>query len=278
MPLSTDTLQQLSKLALAEPASAAYQQVLLSLALPLTAMSKPTVIGISGAQGTGKSTLAALLATELQYRGIRCTSVSLDDYYLPKTGRAALAEQVHPLLAQRGVPGTHDIHKALADAQQVMAGQPVALPVFDKALDERRPDRPAVTLDLLLVEGWCLGLQAQSAAELVRPVNTLEVAEDPQAHWRKYVNQQLAGAYHDYFCLLKPLIWLKAPDWQSICRWRQRQEQQLWQQRGAGMSDAQLQRFMLFFQRLTELSYQQLPARANYTVVLDVLQQPYLRS
>ena len=85
MPLATDTLQQLSKLALAEPASAAYQQVLLSLALPLTAMSKPTVIGISGAQGTGKSTLAALLATELQYRGIRCTSVSLDDYYLPKT-------------------------------------------------------------------------------------------------------------------------------------------------------------------------------------------------
>jgi D-glycerate 3-kinase len=278
MPLSAYTLQQLSKLALSEPASVAYQQLLLSLALQLTILPKPAVIGITGAQGTGKSTLAALLVTELKYRGIRGASVSLDDYYLSKAKRAVLAEQVHPLLAQRGVPGTHDIHKALADAQQVMAGQPVALPVFDKAQDDRRPDRPAATLDLLLVEGWCLGLQAQSAAELVLPVNTLEAEEDPQAHWRKYVNQQLAGAYHDYFCLLKPLIWLKAPDWPSVCRWRERQEQQLWQQRGAGMSAAQLQRFMLFFQRLTALSYQQLPARANYTVVLNALQQPYLSS
>lgn len=278
MPLSADTLQQLSKLALSEPASAAYQQLLLSLASQLTTLPKPAVIGITGAQGTGKSTLAALLVTELKYRGIRAASVSLDDYYLSKAERAVLAEQVHPLLAQRGVPGTHDMHKALADAQQVMAGLSVALPVFDKALDDRRPDRPAATLDLLLVEGWCLGLQAQYAAELVLPVNTLEAAEDPQGVWRKYINQQLAGRYHDYFQLLQPLIWLQAPDWPSVCRWRERQEQQLWQQRGAGMSAAQLQRFMLFFQRLTALSYQQLPARANYTVLLNALQQPTLRS
>jgi D-glycerate 3-kinase len=278
MSLSADTLQYLSKLALAEPASAAYQQLLLTLAASLSTLPKPAVIGISGAQGTGKSTLAALLATELECRGIRCASVSLDDYYLSQTARKVLAEQVHPLLAHRGVPGTHDMRKALADAEQVMTELPVALPVFDKALDDRGPDCPAVTLDLLIVEGWCLGLQAQSAAELVLPVNTLEIEEDPQAQWRKYVNQQLAGVYHDYFCLLKPLIWLKAPDWQRVCRWRQRQEQQLWQQRGTGMSAAQLQRFMLFFQRLTELSYRQLPARADYTVVLNALQQPTLSS
>ena len=61
MPLSADTLQQLSKLALSEPASAAYQQLLLSLASQLTTLPKPAVIGITGAQGTGKSTLAAHL-------------------------------------------------------------------------------------------------------------------------------------------------------------------------------------------------------------------------
>lgn len=278
MALAADTLQQLAALALTPVAAAAYQQLLGTLTTQLFSLPKPAIVGITGAQGTGKSTLASLLVTELSSRGRRCAAVSLDDYYLPQQARARLASQIHPLLAQRGVPGTHEIARALSDAEQVLAGQPVALPVFDKALDERCADRPAVMLDLLVVEGWCLGLQPQSAEALVQPLNQLEASEDPHSHWRHYVNQQLAGAYHDYFRLLKPLIWLKAPDWPSICRWRQRQEQQLWQQRGAGMSDAQLQRFMLFFQRLTELSYQQLPARANYTVVLDALQQPTLSS
>lgn len=276
MALVANTLQQLAALALTPAAAAAYQQLLGALTTQLFSLPKPAIIGITGAQGTGKSSLAALLVTELVSRGLHCAAVSLDDYYLPQQTRTRLACQVHPLLAQRGVPGTHEITRALGDAEQVLAGQPVTLPVFDKALDERCADRPAVTLDLLIVEGWCLGLQPQSAEELVRPLNQLEASEDPHSHWRQYVNQQLAGPYQSYFRMLRPLIWLKAPDWSSICRWRERQEQQLWQHRSAGMSAAQLQRFMLFFQRLTELSFQQLPARANYTVLLNQLQQPHL--
>lgn len=276
MVLSPQTMQHLQRLNLCASNMEAYQQLLLRLSADISQLQLPAIIGVSGAQGTGKSTLAQLLVTELTQRGIDSAAVSLDDYYLTAAERRQLAASVHPLLALRGVPGTHDIQRAISDAQQVLAGKAVALPVFDKALDERLADRPKQHFKLLIVEGWCLGLSAQSEAELVLPVNSLEAEEDTAVHWRHYVNQQLAGTYQQYFSLLKPLIWLKAPSWDSICQWRARQEQQLWQQRGKGMTDTQLARFMLPFQRLTLASWQQLPKRADYTIALNQQQQPKL--
>lgn len=274
--LAQSTLRQLELTPIDRAALSDYQAVLSLLSQRLRAHSTPAVIGITGAQGTGKSTLASLLVTELRAQGISCAAVSLDDYYLTRQARQQLAGTVHPLLAQRGVPGTHDIGRALSDARQVLAGAAVALPRFDKALDDVLPDRPAAPLDLLIVEGWCLGLAAEAESGLASPVNQLEATEDSRGAWRRYVNQQLAASYQPYFDLLQPLIWLKAPDWDSVCRWRAKQEQQLWQQHGTGMTAAQLARFMLPFQRLTQLSYQQLPARANYTIVLNQAQQPQL--
>ena len=232
-------------------------------------LSLPTVIGISGAQGSGKSTLANEVALRLNAAGIKADAVSLDDYYLSKAQRQSLAGQVHPLLLQRGVPGTHDIGRAIADANAVLAGQAVALPQFDKALDEPFAAKPVQQLDVLIVEGWCLGTKAQAQSELSSPVNELEQGEDGDCIWRRYVNRQLETGYAEYWLLLQRLIWLKAPDWQAVCRWRAQQEQQLWQKRGKGMTPEQLARFMLPFQRLTQASWQQLPQLADYTIELD---------
>ncbi|GHG59166.1 kinase [Alishewanella longhuensis] len=276
MVLSPQTTQDLQRLNLCASNMEAYQQLLLRLSADISQLPLPAIIGISGAQGTGKSTLAQLLVTELTSRGLCCAAVSLDDYYLAAAERQQLAAKIHPLFSQRGVPGTHDIQRAIADAQQVLAGLAVALPVFDKALDDRLADQPKQRLQLLIVEGWCLGLSAQSEAELISPVNSLEAEEDAAGLWRHYVNQQLAGGYQQYFAFLSPLIWLKAPSWDSICQWRARQEQQLWQQRGQGMSRTQLARFMLPFQRLTAASWQQLPERASYTIALNDQQKPLL--
>lgn len=256
-------------------ASVQYQTTLAQLTEKLQSdLSLPAVIGISGAQGSGKSTIAAELVAQLKPLGIQAAAVSLDDYYLSKAQRQQLAQHFHPLLRQRGVPGTHHIQQAIRDATAVLAGQPVALPQFDKAQDEPAAALPAQQLDLLIVEGWCLGVKPQTSAELAVPINQLEQHEDSNGHWRRYVNSQLAGPYADYWQLLKPLIWLKAPDWQSVCRWRARQEQQLWQNRGTGMTDTELARFMLPFQRLTLASWPQLPNVADIIINLNRQQQP----
>lgn len=259
-----------------EATQALYQPIIAKLTAALLRLPKPVVVGVSGAQGSGKSTLAALLACELRQHQLAAQAVSLDDYYLPKAKRQVLAEQVHPLLVQRGVPGTHDILRALQDATVVLNGLPVALPVFDKACDDRLADLPAQQLDVLLVEGWCVGVPAQVEADLLQPVNTLEAQQDTAGQYRRYINQQLAGPYAEYWQLLQPLIWLQAPDWDCICRWRARQEQRLWQQRGSGMDDEALARFMLPFQRITQVSWQKLPAIAEYIVTLDQAQHPQL--
>lgn len=267
----------LQQLQLNREAEQAYRQLLQQLFSALQHLPRPLVIGISGAQGSGKSTLAAMLAQMFSATGCSAAAVSLDDYYLSKADRRQLAANVHPLLAQRGVPGTHNITQALADAKAVLAGAPVALPQFDKAQDEPAAALPAQTLDILIVEGWCLGVPAQTEAEQATPVNELEATTDTDGRWRRYVNTQLAGPYTEYWQLLTPLIWLQAPDWNCVCRWRAKQEQQLWQRRGKGMTEAELTQFMLPFQRLTQASWQQLPQQASYIIALDKHQQPRLK-
>uniref|UniRef100_A0A486XM09 D-glycerate 3-kinase, plant type n=1 Tax=Rheinheimera sp. BAL341 TaxID=1708203 RepID=A0A486XM09_9GAMM len=269
--LLTSALQKLETVAQRQ-----YQALINRLVPELQLLSQPGLVGISGAQGSGKSTLAAELVAQLKLHGIQAAAVSLDDYYLSKAQRQQLAQHVHPLLSQRGVPGTHHIQQAIRDATAVLAGQPVALPQFDKAQDEPAAAIPAQQLDLLIVEGWCLGVKPQTSAELAVPVNALEASEDSDGRWRHYVNSELAGLYADYWRLLKPLIWLKAPDWDCVCRWRAKQEQQLWRERGQGMTEVELARFMLPFQRLTLASWQQLAAVADVTVLLDPQHNPQL--
>lgn len=236
----------------------------------------PAVIGLTGAQGSGKTTLATMLQLWAREQGIVAATVSLDDYYLSQQQRLVLATTVHPLLAMRGMPGSHHIEQAIFDAQAVQQGESASLPTFDKALDE--PGEPGALqhIDLLIVEGWCLGLTPQTPEQLNCAVNTLELTEDQTAGWRTFVNQQLAGLYQQYWQLLSKLIWLKAPDWPAICRWRAQQEQQLRLNRGKGMNDAELERFMQSFQRLTEHSFLVLPQRADVVVELDHLHQPHL--
>ena len=68
-------------------------------------------IGMNGAQGSGKSTLARFLQIYFQeLHGLSVVILSLDDLYLTRADRIALAEEVHPLFKTRGVP----VHMILA--------------------------------------------------------------------------------------------------------------------------------------------------------------------
>ncbi len=107
-------------------------------------VGQPLLIGINGSQGSGKSTLSEYLRLVLQWdRGLHVVVLSLDDVYHTRSHRALLARQIHPLLATRGVPGTHDIELAEATLQKLLQPAPAAevrIPRFDKATDDRKPE------------------------------------------------------------------------------------------------------------------------------------------
>lgn len=239
------------------------------------------VIGINGAQGSGKSSLTRLLVLLLRMGfNKRVLSFSIDDLYKTRAERQALAREVHPLLATRGVPGTHDVEQALVLMQQMRRGvssqEYVRIPVFDKLLDDRLPvsswQQVNGPLDIVLFEGWCVGSIAQADADLVPAINALERSHDANGCWRAYVNQQLAGPYQDVFAHIDALIMLKVPDFAHVLHWRAMQEERL---AGAGaggaqrMSLSQLQHFIMHYERLTRWSLKEMPGRADLLVHID---------
>ena len=153
-----------------------------------TVRKKTVIIGLSGPQGSGKSTIAGATVKLLEARGVRAVAIGLDDFYLTRDARQRLAAEVHPLLATRGPPGTHDVALAGAVLDQLRAKGKVSLPRFDKASDNRAPRGSWETIrspvDVILFEGWCIGAVAQGVGALREPVNALERDEDADAVWR----------------------------------------------------------------------------------------------
>ena len=197
--------------------------------------SEPFVLGINGAQGTGKSTLADFIREYLAVVHHRVTVVlSIDDLYLTRAQRQALAMDVHPLLATRGVPGTHDVELGLSTIRALKSlgqGQSMLVPRFDKSIDDRFAEsewtQVSDPVDLIILEGWCVGSESVSDDELLIPINDLETSEDPSGIWRSYVNQQLKEIYPPLFEMLDALVFMSAPDFDCVLRWRTEQEEKL---------------------------------------------------
>jgi D-glycerate 3-kinase len=241
---------------------------------------RTAVIGLCGAQGSGKTTIARWAATLLVQRGLRAIALSLDDFYLTHEARRRLAREVHPLLATRGPPGTHDVTLAGAVIDQLRSKGKVALPRFDKAADTRVPRAAWETIaspaDVVILEGWCVGAVSQGRAALATPVNDLEREEDPDAVWRTYVNEQLDGPYQALFARLHDLVLLEAPSFEVVVGWRAEQEAKLRAAIGSGMADAEIGRFVAHYERLTRWILAEMPARADWVVTLDTERNPYL--
>ena len=72
---------------------------------------KIKIIGLSGGQGAGKSTITAVLKFLLKkLYGLEVCIISIDDFYKTKNERKKMSKKIHPLFFTRGVPGTHDIN------------------------------------------------------------------------------------------------------------------------------------------------------------------------
>lgn len=238
------------------------------------------VAGLSGPQGSGKSTLAAALPGLLAAHGLRTAVLALDDLYLARAERQRLAREVHPLLATRGVPGTHDVALGLATLAALARPGATAIPRFDKAVDDRLPPaewtRAQGPFDVVLFEGWCVGARPQPPAALAEPVNALERDEDPRGVWRRYANDALAGPYQALFGRIGFQVLLRPPGFEAVLGWRVQQEHELRAARGGGQSDAEIARFIQHYERLTRHIDAEMPARADVTVMLDAAREPVM--
>lgn len=239
------------------------------------------VVGINGAQGSGKSTLTDFLALFLQrVHELSVACISLDDFYKTRQERINLADNVHPLLVTRGVPGTHDTELAsrvITSLKNADDTTTTLLPLFDKSTDDRFPPDISPHFigkpDIILFEGWCIGSDAEDEMALIEPINELERLEDPECKWRTYVNNCLKNTYAKLFEELDVLIFLKIPDMGKVLEWRELQEKKLSalnrQPDNRLMNREQLRRFIMHYERLTQHNWRQLPNRADVVLTID---------
>ncbi len=105
-------------------------------------LSHPLIVGISGGQGSGKTTFVEFLKKilELKYN-LKCYSISIDDIYKTKRDRFLLSKRKHKLFFTRGVPGTHDTKYLInyfKNLKDLKAGKKIfTIPKFNKAIDDR---------------------------------------------------------------------------------------------------------------------------------------------
>ncbi|MDO6747630.1 phosphoribulokinase [Gilvimarinus sp. 1_MG-2023] len=282
--LAQDLAQELKMPAyIAQHLLEVYQPLAQYCAAQSAAQTQPYILGVNGAQGTGKSTAAKVVGTLLtDVSKLRVCTLSIDDLYLGREARRDLANRFHPLLATRGVPGTHDLALALGVFDALKSAQATTvthIPRFNKALDDCEPqenwERFTGKPDVIIFEGWCVGATAQPDSALDQPVNTLEESEDANGLWRRYVNDCL-GDYQALFAQLDLLVMLKAPSFDQVLEWRQLQESKLRDSltpeqlaNSKVMSNSEVARFIAHYERLTRWMFAEMPARSNVLLSLD---------
>jgi len=239
---------------------------------------RPPIIAVVGAQGSGKTTLARAAADRFG-----AAQISIDDVYLTRAEREAMAREVHPLFLTRGPPGTHDLtllQQLIGDLSAAGPGTETLTPDFDKRGDDRRPPdrwrrftgRPSA----ILIDAWCLAARPEPEAALAAPLNALERERDPDGGWRRAVNGFVAGPYADFAAGFDAVLFLQAPGFDVVLDWRCQQEADLLGLAPADLPPeerARLAGFIQYFERITRRMLAGGVAAA-LTVKLDRNRQP----
>lgn len=212
---------------------------------------------LSGPQGSGKSTA---LAEAVAVLPLPVLGISIDDFYLTRAEREALAREISPLYLTRGPPGTHDLallSQTISALRSADGSSATRLPAFDKLADDRRPEagwrafsgQPAA----IIIEGWLMGALPDAEAPATPPINKVE-AEDTAGHWRRHQEEALAGPYSALWDMADSFFHLTPPGFGCVLGWRLQQEAGLWQARGQPMPEdrpAWAARFISHYERIS---------------------------
>jgi D-glycerate 3-kinase len=239
---------------------------------------KTRVIGLTGGQGTGKSTISNILKIILkEAHGLETVIFSIDDFYKTFSERKMLSKKINTLFLTRGVPGTHDtemLYKCIKNLKNKNFKK-FMIPKFDKSSDNRSPKNKWLKIkkkpNIVIFEGWCVGVEAQKNKDLIIPINKLEKQRDKKKIWRKQVNLELKKKYKKIFYLIDKLIFLKVPSFKYVFKWRLLQEQKLRiTSRGKKtMTDKEIKIFIMYYERLTKHMLKTLPRTADTVIGID---------
>jgi D-glycerate 3-kinase len=245
--------------------------------------TKPIILGISGLQGSGKSTWAAKIVDILTSKHeLHAIAFSLDDLY--KTHDDLVAQRnkdpENKLYWTRGQPGTHEEQLAAKFFRELGAYRgesELKIPSFDKSKFDGEGDRaleqdwPVLSRrpDVVVFEGWCVGFQPLPASAIEAkhklavdgklPVNT------PAQHQLKHllqINDNLKR-YCDAFMGPRRfdfLIHLDTTNLHNVYTWRLQQEHKMIEAKGSGMSDDQVRAFIDGYMPSYEIYLDQLRA------------------
>jgi len=242
---------------------------------------KPFIVGLSGGQGTGKTTISSIMSIILKkYFKLNIFKISIDDFYKTRKERFLLSKKIHNLLKTRGVPGTHDTNIILDFLKKVKHKnfKPLKLPKFNKAADDRFKKELWYSInkrpDVIIFEGWCIGARPQKNYQLKKHINSVEKLNDQNLIWRKYVNYQLKKNYKKLFNQLNCLLYLKAKNFNLLQKWRLKQERKLLTfsreyKNLKIMNKKEVINFMKTYERITENMFKDAPKYASIILNLN---------
>ena len=235
-------------------------------------------LGVSGGQGSGKTTVTGILKIILKNFFKRQIHVSsIDDFYKTLEERNKMSNKIHSLFKTRGVPGTHDINlvKKFFNFIKKEKFSDIKLPKFEKVADNRLKKKYWYNIkqkpEIVIREGWCVGARPQSSSLIKKPINILEKYEDKDLKWRKYVNEKLKKEYKKLFAMIDHFIFMKIPNFNMIFKWRLLQENKLRKKSHLNkkiMSYNEIKRFIMFYERITLQMIKDLSKSASVVMLL----------
>ena len=236
------------------------------------------IVGLTGGQGSGKSTISSILKIVLE-EGFNLNTVifSIDDFYKTSKQRKKMSNRISPLFLTRGVPGTHDttmLYNCLKNLKKINFKN-FSIPKFDKSNDDRSPkkywQKVKKKADIVIFEGWCVGAIPQKNKDLIVPINILEKEKDKKRIWRNYVNKELKTNYKKIFKLIDTTIFLKVPSFEHVYKWRLLQEKKLSKiSKGKKiMTKKEIKNFIMFYERLTKYMLKHLSNKVQFLINVD---------
>jgi D-glycerate 3-kinase len=222
------------------------------LALPLLSQaykfknnfSERKIIGISALPGTGKTTLGKWLEAISLKLNFKIAVISIDDFYLP-SDEMKLAIKNNPWNVSRGFPGSHSVklmHNKLLSWK--MNGE-LDVPVFDKSLRKGLGDRShwrSGNPDLLILEGWFLGIEPLSIDIINRSIKSVNLS--PQELFFRSKIQKNLCEYLDVWKLIDNIWQFKPLKFEYMNMWKSNQEKEMFIQKGNALQDEKLSNFL----------------------------------